>query len=457
MLILPGNGFDNTSIMKNERTPFAQSLKACATIAATLLFSAGLLAESPDAFERGLLSNETLRIDYMFTGTDKTAEVSLCQMSRTDGWYGRRVNMDKVPVLGNGNITMRDASTGKILYTNSFSTLFQEWQTSEEASRIKKSFENSFFVPMPGVKAEVRITLFDLFNNEICSYTHIVDPSDILIRRSGQHPAMHKYLLRSGKSEEKIDIAFVSEGYSAKEMRTFFRDAANGMDALLEHEPFRSMKDRFNFVAIFIPSRDSGISIPHAGLWYDTAVGSSVDTFYSERYLTTLKIFKLHDALSGVPYEHLIILANTENYGGGGIYNSYTLTSAHHSTFRPVLVHEFGHSFGALGDEYYYDDQFVNYYYKGTEPWEQNLTTLADFESKWKDMISDTAQPFPTPLDWSEDAEHIGLYEGGGYMSRGVYRACVNCRMKTNEAPQFCPVCRRAISRIIDFNTVEAK
>ena len=191
-----------------------------------------------------------------------------------------------------------------------------------------------------------------------------------------------------------------------------------------------------------------------------------------DRYLTTLRLKNLADKLLGIPYEHIIILANTDTYGGGGIYNSYTLTTAHHEAFRPVVVHEFGHSFGALGDEYYYDDMYSPYYFPEVEPWEQNITTLADFGSKWADMLPECPeckshekmQPTPPVNDaemWkaiSEGADmktYLGVYEGGGYLSKGVYRGYPDCRMKTNAAPCFCPVCQRAIERIILYNTEE--
>jgi len=412
------------------------------------------VASAQDSFERGLLQDKTLRVDYIFTGTDKTAEISLSELACFDGWSGRRVNMDQVPVLGNGQISMKVAETGEVLYRSSFSTLFQEWQTSEEASRVKKSFENTYLLPMPGVKAEITVELYDFWNKPVETFTHVVDPSDILIRQGGQHLAAHKYLLKSGSSKDCIDVAFISEGYSKKEMKKFYKNAQAGVDALLSHEPFKSMKDRFNFIAIFIPSNDSGISVPHEGQWYDTAVGAHFDTFYTQRYLTTLKITRLHDKIEGLPYEHLLILANTETYGGGGIYNSYTLTNAHNPHFQPVLVHEFGHSFGALADEYYYDDQYVNYYYSDVEPWEQNITTLYDFQSKWADMLEE-GTPIPTqPVD-KADCKKVGVFEGAGYMSKGCYRPTENCRMHTNAAEAFCPVCERAIRRIIDFYTVQ--
>ena len=379
---------------------------------------------------------QTLRVDYMFSGTDKSVEISLDEMSRFDGWAGRRTNLDKVPLRGNGQICMTDAQTGDTLYRMSFSSLFQEWQTTEEATQVRKSFENVFLLPMPETKAMVKIELYDFWDNVVASLNHPVDPSDILIRQLTPTAPEHRYLLKSGCPEEKIDVVIVAEGYTEEEMDTFYADAQVAMDAILAHEPFGKYKENFNFVAVALPSKDSGVSVPGDGEWKDTALKAHFNTFYMDRYLTTLRLKNMHDKLCGVPYEHIVILANTDTYGGGGIYGSYTLTTAHHPAFKPVVVHEFGHSFAGLADEYYYDDQYVEYYYPGIEPWEQNITTLADFESKWKDMLE------------SGEAE---LLEGAGYQSKGVYRPSKDCRMHTNKPDCFCPVCQRAIGRIIEF------
>ena len=408
--------------------------------------------------------DKTLRVDYIFSGTDKTQEISLDEMSSFDGWAGRRVNLDKVPVAGNGQICMKNASTGEILYRQSFSTLFQEWQTTEEATRVRKSFENVFLLPMPSVKAIVTVELYGFKGGVSASITHEVDPSDILIRKIDPQPAPHRYVLKSGTAEDCIDVAIVAEGYTAEEAELFYKDAEAAVEAILSHAPFDAYKDRFNFVAIALPSEDSGVSVPGEGVWKKTALGSHFDTFYMDRYLTTLRLRQMHDRLCGIPYEHIVILANTDTYGGGGIYNSYTLTTAHHPSFRPVVVHEFGHSFGALADEYYYDDQFVEYYYPDCEPWEQNITTLFDFESKWDDMLPKRVSIPTSPVEgniWqsfhegTDPASVIGVYEGAGYQSKGVYRPFPDCRMKTNAAEGFCPVCQRAISRIIEFQTVQ--
>lgn len=380
--------------------------------------------------------DRTLRVDYIFTGTANSSEISLDEMSCFDGWAGRRHNMDSVALRGNGQIRLTDTATGKVLYRQSFSTLFQEWQATEEATRVRKSFENVFLLPMPAVKAEVKVEIYDFYGNVSASLKHIVDPSDILVRRSASETAPHRYLMQNGTPEECIDVAILAEGYTEAEAEQFYLDARTAMEAILGHKPFDRYQDSFNFVAVALQSQDSGVSVPGEGEWKNTALKAHFNTFYMDRYLTTLRLKNLHDKLYGIPYEHIIILANTDTYGGGGIYNSYTLTTAGHKAFRPVVVHEFGHSFAGLADEYFYDDMYVEYYYPEAEPWEQNITTKKDFSSKWQDML---------------EAGEAELLEGAGYQSKGVWRGADDCRMHTNTADAFCPVCQRAISRLIEF------
>ncbi len=404
----------------------------------SVLLCTATLLQAQNFFEDHF-QDKTLRVDYIFSGTDKSCDIALSELKSLDGWAGRRVNMTELPLRGNGQLLMTDAQSGDTLYRMSFCTLFQEWQATEEATRVRRSFENVFLLPMPAKPVNIEVKLFDFHENVAGSMTHPVDPADILVRPVRvENP--HRVLLCSGDPKEKIDIAILAEGYTAEEMDVFYKDAQATVDALLSHEPFASMKDRFNIVAVAAPSEDSGVSVPREGLWCRTTVDSHFDTFYSDRYLTTLHLSRMHDALSGVPYEHIIILANTDTYGGGGIYNSYTLTTAHHSAFAPVVVHEFGHSFGGLTDEYAYDDQYVEYYYPDIEPWEQNITTMADFSKKWKDLYEKGV---------------VGLVEGGGYQTKGVWRPQEDCRMRTNAAEAFCPVCERALRRLIDFYTVE--
>lgn len=424
----------------------AKKLVLACVLALTSISNVGYAQEFSRWFQ-----DKTLRLDYTFSGNNKSQQIYLDEMKVSDGWYGRRVNMDSLLLQGNGQITVTDTMGHQVLYRYSFSTLFQEWQSTREASLVQKSFENVFLVPMPKCPVDITVTLTDTHRQVKSQMTHRVNPQDILISPMvcGQK---WEYLLQSGSSKERIDVTFVAEGYREDEMPTFRKDCLESIDAMLAHEPFRSMKDRFNFIAVYSPSEESGVSIPHDGVWRRTATRSHFDTFYSDRYLTTLHIKQLHDLLAGIPYEHIVILANTNNYGGGGIYNSYLLSAAHHPSCRPVVVHEFGHSFAGLGDEYYYDDQYETMYPSDTEPWEPNLTTLVDFQSKWADMMPRKAK-IPTKPSGKNLYTEVGVYEGGGYQSKDVYRPSQECRMKINEAPEFCPVCQRAIARMIDYQT----
>ncbi len=396
--------------------------------------------------------DKTLRIDYNFAGNAHQQEIAVDQLNVSPHWYGKRQRLAELPLEGNGQITVRSHKTGQVIYRHSFSTLFQEWLSYPEAQNVRKSFENVFLVPMP--KDTVDVTL-DLRNNRrevMASLTHQVVPTDILIRRIGEKDVTPYETIQEAKDlQHCIHIAYLAEGYQKDEMSTFIDDVRVAMEALFEHEPFKSLRDRFHIVAVKAPSQESGTSEPGRGIWKNTALHSHFDTFYSDRYLTTLHLKDMHDWLAGIPYEHIIVLVNSGRYGGGGIFNSYNLTTTHHAKYRPVVVHEFGHSFCGLGDEYAYDIEEVPMYPKDIEPWEPNLTTLVDFPSKWQDLV-DKKTPVPTPLT-VQYKDKVGVYQGAGYNVKDVYRPSQDCRMRTNEHPVFCPICQRALTRLIDFYT----
>ena len=382
--------------------------------------------------------DRTLRLDYTFSGDNSQQQLYLDQLSSLPRWYGRRQHLAELPLQGNGQITVRDQASHQVIYRHSFSSLFQEWLSTDESKHTRKSFENVFLVPYPKKPVDITIELRDYHNRVSAAMTHCVDPTDILIRRTGERLVTPYVTLQQAADTSRcIHVAYVAEGYQQHEMGIFLEDCRAAMESLFRHEPFHQMQDRFNMIAVMSPSAESGTSWPAKGIWKNTVLGSHFDTFYSDRYLTTLHLKKLHDVLAGTPYEHIIILVNTDHYGGGGIYNSYNLTYAHGPQFRPVVVHEFGHSFGGLGDEYPYGDDDPMYF-PDTEPWEPNLTTKHDFSGKWEALVSEG---------------RAGLIEGGGYLSKGVWRGFENCRMRTNEEPEFCLVCRQALTRLIDFYT----
>jgi hypothetical protein len=382
--------------------------------------------------------DRTLRLDYVFAGDACRQELFLDQLVQLPRWYGRRHRLAELPLAGNGQITVRSHQTQQVVYRHSFSTLFQEWLATDEAKHTRRAFENVFLVPFPCDTVDVTVELFDYHHRLQASMTHTVVPTDILISRQGERSvAPYVTLQQAADTTNCIHIAYVPEGYTNDEMPDFREHCRRAMEALFRHEPFKALRERFNIIALATPSADSGVSAPGEGRWLNTVLGSHFDTFYSQRYLTTLHLKQLHNLLAGTPYEHIIILANTSHYGGGGIYNSYDLSYTRGDRFEPVVVHEFGHSFGGLADEYPYGDSDPMYF-PDTEPWEPNLTTLHDFSQKWQDLI---------------DLGQAGLIEGGGYLSKGVWRGQADCRMRTNDEPDFCAVCQQALTRLILFYT----
>ena len=454
------------------------------------------LAATAQQFE-DFFDGRTLRLDYVFAGNHDAQQIYLEQMYVTTQWAGRKARLADVPLKGNGQIQVKDHATSQVLFVHTFSTLFQEWLATEEATKVNRAFETSYNVPMPKQPVDITVSLTDFHGKVVASMTHTVDPADILIRQIGSNGIPYHYVWKGktlpvnqksadqpGKRDynptegsldgapdvtECIDLAIVAEGYSHAQMGKFYSDCQRAVDALFAREPFKSLKNRFNVVAVAAESLEAGPSVPHNGRWRNTAVSTNYDTFYSDRYLTTRDIHHLYDLLACIPFEHIIVLVNSDTYGGGGIYNQLMVTTSDHPTFAQVLVHEFGHSYAGLGDEYFYDDGYESMYPADTEPWEPNLTTLVDFQSKWADMLpKGTAIPtLPDPkvpnyrkitnekeqrlLDAA--TQRIGVFEGGGYQSKGVYRPAQECRMKVNEVKDFCPVCSRAIQRITDFYT----
>ena len=411
---------------------------------------AATVAASAQSFD-AKFDDATLRLDYTFMGNATEQYIAIADLSSSPNWWGRRINLDTTPLKGNGDLTLRDSATGEVLYKTSFSSLFQEWITTPEALTVTKSFEFTLLVPKPKQSVVATLVLRDNTDKE-SSHTFTIDPRDVLIRDDSKiAPLPYTYIHKGGDSKECIDVAIVAEGYTSEEMELFMEDAKITAEEILSYEPFKSHRDKFNFIAVASPSKDSNVSVPQQEAWRSTAVGSNFMTFYMARYLTSGNVYAMYDIVTNIPCEHFVILANTDTYGGGGIYNSYTLTTAHHRDFRPVVVHEFGHSFAGLGDEYFYDnaDDNDNMHSLKHEPWEPNITTMVDFDSKWADMVAEGVE-IPTAVTPERTANYVvGAYEGGGYLSKGIFRPTDVCRMRNNTAERFCPVCERAIERVI--------
>ena len=433
-----------------------------------ITFFVGIINLSAQKFD-DYFEDATLRLDYVFAGDNRSQQIFFHDSFKTPGWAGRRNHLSENFLRGNGQITVRDVESKQTIYMYSFSTLFQEWQVEEEAMRLKKAFENSYVVPFPKKTVEITISLTDTHAKVTSELTHVVNQQDILIHEITKNNYPYTYIQKSGDIQSCVDIAIISEGYSYNEMDKFHTDCQRVVQALFSHEPFSSMKSKFNVVAVDCPSSDSGPCIPRYGLWTNTSVNTHYDTFYTDRYLMTSDIWRVFDVLNGIPFEQIIVMVNSSEYGGGGIYNQINVVTSDHFTFKEVLVHEFGHGYGGLGDEYDYGDQVETMYPSDTEPWEPNLTTLVDFNSKWADLVPE-GTPIPTPIRkfsgnhilppqtlQKQLTQKVGVFEGGGYQSKGVYRPAQECRMKVNEVDDFCLVCSRHLINLTNFYTDSQK
>jgi hypothetical protein len=277
-----------------------------------------------------------------------------------------------------------------------------------------------------------------------------VDPQSLSIDRSTLRHLNVETLQQKGNPAEKVDLVFLPEGYTAAEMGKFTADARRFTDALFRTEPYNERQEDFNVRAVQLPSEESGVDAAGKGVYRHTALNAGFYTFGIDRYLTTRDMKAIRDAVWDVPCDAVFILVNSDVYGGGGMYNFYAIGTADNAHTIRVFVHELGHSFAGLADEYFQSEVAYNDFYNlAAEPWEPNITTLVDFDHKWKDLLP-SGVPIPTPTE-APYTEHLGVYEGGGYVARGIYRPMDHCTMRDMAA--FCPVCRRAIVRMIDFVT----
>lgn len=398
-------------------------------------------------------SDKACRVDFHFCGNTEQTSVFLDKISQEPFWGGRRAHLSTDLNLGDFRFRVLDSISGNQIYIDGFSALYHEWQSTPEAKTTNKSFEQTIQFPFPLksviLKIEKRLN-FDKWE-ELFSYS--LSPTDKLIRLTRPKSVPVKLITKTVSPEKAIDIAVIAEGYTAKDKNKFYEDAQRLAENLLTHEPFTKYKNRINIYAIAAISQDSGISMPQNNNWKNTAVESHFFTFYEKRYLTTPSSFKLRNLAALVPYDAIYVLANTKIYGGGGIYNFYALTAADNKLATEVTVHEFGHSFAGLGDEYFRENADVldGMYDTKKEPWEPNISSLVQFDKKWKNQLP-AGTVIPTPVT-DENKSKIGVFEGGGYLSKGMFRPYYDCRMRTNKAPEFCPICQQAVEKMILFLT----
>lgn len=396
---------------------------------------------------------QTLRVDYLLGGNSREEKVFLWQMKQEPFYGGPRNRLIDADSTGTYRYAVYDSAGGQLLFSRGFCTLFQEWRGTPEAGKVRRAYPMSAVMPFPLKTILFAIDLADYqtgkFNRLFSMY---INPEDYFILREPVTPYRTVKIVDNGDPAIKVDIVFVAEGYTGKEMNKFRQDAARMAEYILSVPPYSEYASRFNFYRIESPSVSSGVEIPGQQIYVNTSVNSSFYTFDMDRYLTTPDTWGMYDIAANAPYDAIIVLDNSTRYGGGGFYNHYCQSTVDHALSEIVLVHEFGHSFGGLADEYYTAEvTYSDFYNLKVEPWEPNITTNVDFGRKWKEMIT-PGTPVPTPRE-TQYKDAVGMFEGGGYVGKGVYSPMMDCRMKSNEASGYCPVCRQSlIKRIKDLS-----
>lgn len=392
--------------------------------------------------------NKTLRFDFYHTGDKNSEIISFDKLIEEGEWSGNPKYL--IDPFNYGNYILKIfSSKDELIYSKGFSTLFQEWQTTEEAKKIVKSFSGSVLFPYPKEKVRLEIYRRDRKNIFQKLFEAEINPSSYFIIKEKVAPYNSFKVYYSGESSKKLDIVFLPEGYSENEMQKFKDDCKRFASYLFDYSPFKENKDKINVWGIEAPSKESGTDIPGKNIWKQTALNSHFYTFDSERYLMTEDYHRVRDIAANAPYDQIFILVNTEKYGGGAIYNFYSMTSAYDKRANQIFIHEFGHGLAGLADEYGNDNTYQDMYPTDVEPWEPNLTTLVNFESKWKKLVSPET-PIPTPNE-DKYKNVIGVFEGGGYVAKGVYRPTFNSIMNSFTSNEFNQVCKEILQKFINY------
>jgi len=396
-------------------------------------------------------TDNAFRFDFLLGGNAQNVNVYPQLMKQEPHWAGSKTNLTEPFNFGTYRFRVFDVKTGKLIYSKGFSTLFQEWQTTAEAKEKDRTFYQAAIFPFPKNKVRLEIDARQWEGDFKPIYQTEIDPEDYFILKENPAPFQTVDIIENGQPENKVDVVILPEGYTRSEMEKFLDDARRVTGYLFEEEPFKSEKESFNVRAVLTPSEESGTDIPGENIYRNTFYNSTFYTFDVPRYLTTSDMKTIYDAAANVPYDHIYILVNTERYGGGGFYNFLNVCSSDNQLTRQVFVHEFGHGFAGLADEYYSSEvAYEDFYNLDIEPWEKNITTLVQFDKKWKDIVPDDI-PVPTPRK-AKFSKTVGVFEGGGYMDEGIYSPVMDCRMKSNAAKEFCPVCQSAIREVIKFH-----
>jgi hypothetical protein len=436
----------------------------------------------------------TMRVDYFHTGSASDERFALDGVVMEGAWPGPPDRTLDDTNLGKYLFVVVDPKTNRPLYSRGFASVYGEWETTDEAKERSRTFHESLRFPAPHSAAQIVLKKRgrDGLFREV--WTFAIDPDDPSVDRTSAPSALRPWaVMKNGEPQDKVDLLLLGDGYTAAEMEKWHKDAERLAGILFASSPFKEHRQDFNVWALDTPADESGVARPSDGVSRRSPIRATYDAFGSERYVLTFDNKRLREIAAAAPYEFIEIVVNDRKYGGGGIFNLYATVAADNAFTPYVFVHEFGHHFAGLADEYYTSASAYESATGRPEPWEPNVT--ADPRAgKWRALVaSDT--PLPTP--WSKEkfeteqariqarrrqiradkrpeaemealfleergemttllgsgpfAGKVGAFEGALYEATGYYRPQSDCIMFTRDEVGFCAVCRRAIERVISL------
>lgn len=226
----------------------------------------------------------------------------------------------------------------------------------------------------------------------------------------------------TGDADQRINVVFFGDGYQLDELDKYSEDVQMVVEHFFSQTPFKEYQSYFNIIAFQVPSNESGAARdPMEPL--DTYFGSSYNSFEIERLLVATRSGRAQEILfDQFPlYDQVVLVVNDSKYGGSG---GWLATTSTHQDAPEIALHEIGHSFAGLSDEYWAGSQFAR-----ESP---NMTQESDAQKvKWRNWIGfNKVDVFPHGEDtlWHKPHE--------------------SCKMRILN-PAFCPVCTETITKRI--------
>ncbi len=466
-------------------------------------------SENPPDFDE-FFTGRTMRIDYHHVWEGKRELISLDRIYREGEWSGNRKKLKDPFKYGKYRVQLLTEKGDQLIFSRGFDSYFGEYITTDNAAKgTRKVYHETALIPYPKSRSTFIIIKYSPSGKSELLHKSVIEPESVdIIEEKPDSDIKVFNVHKSGPPATRMDLVIVAEGYTREEEKKAEKDFNKVKSIFFSQEPYRSNRDKINIFGIFKPSEESGTDEPRVGKFRNTVLDTTFNSLGSSRYMLTEANKKLRDITATAPCDAIMIMVNSSRYGGGGIYNSFCTFTIDNEQVGYLILHEFGHSFSGLADEYYSSSVAYNEFYpRGTEPVEPNITALLDKTNvKWGGLI---AKGTKIPTNWmkeefdrmneafskkrkeinlkieklttsgaeksmilkakreiellmlKKEAENraffkrtgklgvTGAFEGAGYSSEGLFRPMVDCIMFTIGKKPYCTVCEKAVKDMI--------